>query len=78
MKTIKDFQLSELKPNTKYILAVDRELSTKEFNVFKTELDKWLQDTKVDHDSFLFIQNATIVELPTKPKKKQTKKGVKK
>jgi hypothetical protein len=73
-KLIKDFSLSELKPNTKYILAVDRELTVKEFNVFKNELDKWLKDTKVDHDSFLFIQNATVVELPTRPKKKKVTK----
>ena len=66
MRQLKDFQLSELKPNTKYILAVDKKLTIKEFNVFKKELDKWLQESSADKNSFLFIQDATIVELPSR------------
>lgn len=67
---IKDFDITQLKPNTKYILAVDQTLTNKQFVAFKKELDKWLKGTEVSEDSFLFIMNATVVELPTRPKKK--------
>lgn len=72
---IKDFDITQLKPDTKYILAVDQQLTNKQFVSFKKELDKWLKGTEVSHDSFLFIMNATVVELPTKPKKKTSKIG---
>lgn len=73
---LKDFNINELKPNTKYILCVDQQLSKPAFNAFKKELDKWLKDADVSFDSFLFLMNATIVELPTKPKTKKGKKDV--
>ena len=68
---LKDFDIHQLKPDTKYILAVERHLTIQEFQAFKKELDHWLQDTDVSPNSFLFIQNATVVELPTKPKKEK-------
>lgn len=70
----KDFDITQLKPETKYILAVDQQLSKPGFNAFKKELNKWLQGTAVSYDSFLFLMNATVVELPTKPKEKKIKK----
>jgi hypothetical protein len=74
MKKVKDFQLSELKPKTRYILAIDSPLTVKEFNVFKSELDQWLAESNVDKNSFLFIQNATVVELPTRSAVNKAKK----
>lgn len=72
---LKDFSINELKPDTKYILAVDQTLTNKQFVAFKKELDRWLKDTTVSENSFLFIMNGTVIELPTRPKKKKTKIG---